>query len=143
MFIGEFHHSIDDKNRIIIPSKFREELDNSFILTRGVDNCLTIYSNDQFNNLIDEMDKLPSTNRSARKYIHVITTRANECEVDKQGRIQIPAYLKEEVGITKECAVLGVKDHVEIWDAETWKHYYDDANENFEDVADELSEYLR
>lgn len=143
MFIGEFHHNIDDKNRIIIPSKFREELEDSFILTRGIDECLTIYSNAQFEALIDSMDKLPGTNSNARKYVHVITTRANVVGVDKQGRIQLPGYLKDEVGITKECAVLGVRDHVEIWDAETWKHYYDDANENFEQVANELSEYLR
>ncbi|MBQ1448272.1 MAG: division/cell wall cluster transcriptional repressor MraZ, partial [Erysipelotrichaceae bacterium] len=72
----------------------------------------------------------------------VISTRAVECSIDKQGRIAIPAYLAEDIGITKECAILGVKDHIEIWDLKTWNEYYKAANENFEQVAESLNEYL-
>jgi MraZ protein len=142
MIIGEFHHNIDDKNRLIIPSKFRDILEDSFILTRGIDPCLNIYSNAEFEKMIEEMDKLPKTNANARRYMHVISTRAVECSIDKQGRIAIPAYLAEDIGITKECAILGVKDHIEIWDLKTWNEYYKAANENFEQVAESLNEYL-
>ena len=143
MLIGEYEHSIDTKGRLIMPSKLKDDIGEKFVITKGLDGCLFVYSQKEWQNFEEKLRAFPLTNKDARALMRSFLAGAMECEVDKQGRIQIPAYLKEEVGITKECAVLGVKDHVEIWDAETWKHYYDDANENFEDVADELSEYLR
>ena len=142
MFIGEYQHNLDTKGRIIIPSKFREELHTTFILTRGLDGCLTIYSLKQWEKLFEEVNKLPTTKKAARQYIRMLTSTASECTLDNQGRIQIPAFLSKPVGIEKECIVIGANDHIEIWDKKTWEEYYVDASNNFEDVAENLSELL-
>ena len=143
MFIGEYTHSLDAKGRIIIPSKFREELQAPFILTRGLDGCLTIYSLEQWQKLLRELEKLPSTKRAARQYIHMLTAKACECIPDKMGRIIIPNYLTAPVNITKDCAVVGVNDHIEIWDKATWDTYFDEASSSFEEVAENLSDLLK
>lgn len=142
MFIGEYSHNLDAKGRIIIPSKFRDELHTTFILTRGFDGCLTIYSLEQWEKLFKEVNKLPTTKKDARQYIHVLTARACECTLDNQGRIQIPSFLSKPVNLTKECVIVGVNDHVEIWDKDTWNKYYDEAAGSFEEVAENLSEFL-
>ena len=142
MFIGEYSHNIDSKGRIIIPSKFRDELDSTFILTRGLDGCFTIYSNSQWNEIFKKLSRLPSTKKATRQYIHMLTSRATECSLDNQGRIQIPSFLAKPVNIVKECVVVGVNDHIEIWDRETWNRYYEEASDQFEEVAEELSEFL-
>lgn len=142
MFIGEYLHNLDAKGRIIIPSKFRDELNSTFILTRGLDGCLTIYSNEQWEKIFAKLSKLPSTKKATRQYIHMLTSRACECSLDNQGRIQIPGYLSKPVNIVKECAIVGVNDHIEIWDRQTWETYYDEASDSFEEVAEELSELM-
>ena len=142
MFIGEYAHSLDAKGRIIIPAKFREELSTTFILTRGLDGCLTIYSHEQWEKIFEQLNKLPSTKKAARQYIHMLTSKACECTLDKQGRIQIPSFLSEPVNIKKNCVIVGVNDHVEIWNQDTWNDYYESASESFEEVAEELSELL-
>ena len=142
MFIGEYSHNLDTKGRIVIPNKFREELQETFILTRGLDGCLTIYSNEQWQTIFRKLSNLPSTKRAARQYIHMLTSRACECSLDKQGRIQIPAYLSDPVNIKKECVVVGVNDHIEIWDKDTWNAYYEEASESYEEIAEELTDFL-
>ena len=142
MFIGEYAHNLDNKGRIIIPSKFRDELHNSFILTRGLDNCLTIYSLEQWQKIVEEINKLPNTKKATRQYIRILTSKASECVLDNQGRIQIPTYLSKDVNITKECVVVGVNDHIEIWDKDTWEAYFKEASDNFEEVAENLSDYI-
>lgn len=143
MFIGEYQHNLDAKGRIIIPSKFRDELHTTFILTRGLDGCLTIYSLEQWDKLFEEINKLPTTKKSARQYIRMLTSTATECTLDNQGRIQIPSFLSKPVNIVKECVVIGANDHIEIWDKTTWDNYYLEASDNFEDVAENLSELLK
>ena len=140
MFIGTYQHNLDAKGRIIIPSKFRGELNLTFILAQGYDGCLTIYSTAQWERLAEEINKLPTTKKDARKYIRTLTSTATECSLDNQGRIQIPSFLAKPKNITKECYVIGVNDHVEIWDKATWDAYYLDASSNFEEVAENLSE---
>jgi len=142
MFIGEYQHNLDSKNRIIIPSKFREELHSTFVLARGLDSCLTIYSLEQWNKMFEEIDKLPTTKKNARMYVRMLTSTASECSPDGQGRIQIPSFLSKPVNITKECVVIGANNHVEIWDKDTWNSYYDEASNNFEDIAENLSELI-
>ena len=142
MFIGEYQHNLDAKGRIIIPSKFRDELNSAFILTRGLDGCLTIYSLKQWDKLFEEVNKLPTTKKAARQYIRMLTSTATECTLDNQGRIQIPAFLSKPVNITKECVVIGANDHIEIWDKAAWEAYYETASESFEEVAENLSELL-
>ena len=135
MFIGEYYHNLDAKGRIIIPAKFRDELNGTFILTRGLDGCLTIYSTEKWEKIFEEINKLPETKKATRQYIRMLTANACECTLDNQGRILIPANLSGSVNITKECVVVGANSHVEIWDKATWNAYMDDASENFEDIA--------
>ena len=143
MFIGEYSHTLDAKGRLIIPSKFREELHTSFILTRGLDGCLTIYSLKQWEKIFEEINKLPDTKKDTRKYIRVLTSNACECSLDNQGRILIPNNLTSAVAIEKECTVVGANDHIEIWNSEAWKKYFEDAAKNFEDVAENLTDLLQ
>ena len=142
MFIGEYSHNLDAKGRIIIPSRFREELHTTFILARGLDGCLTIYSLEQWGKLFDEVNKLPTTKKAARQYIRMLTSTATECSLDNQGRIPIPAFLAKPVNISKECIIIGANDHIEIWDKQVWEDYYSIASENFEEVAENLSDLL-
>jgi len=142
MFIGEYQHNLDAKGRIVVPGKFREELHTTFILTRGLDGCLTIYSLKQWEKMFEELDKLPTTKRAARQYVRMLTSTATECTLDSQGRIQIPGFLSKPVNITKECVVIGANDHIEIWDKQTWENYYIDASNSFEEVAENLSELI-
>jgi len=142
MFIGEYQHNLDAKGRIIIPSKFREELHTTFILTRGLDGCLTIYSLKQWEKLFEEVNKLPTTKKDARSYVRMLTATASECTLDNQGRIAIPSFLSKPVGIEKECVIIGANDHIEIWDKNAWDNYYLEASNSFEDVAENLSELL-
>ena len=142
MFIGEYFHNLDAKGRIIIPSKFREALHASFILTRGLDGCLTIYSQKQWEKMFVEIDKLPTTKKAARQYVRMLTSTATQCELDGQGRIVIPSFLSKPVNIEKECVVIGANDHIEIWDKATWDSYYNEASNSFEEVAENLSELI-
>ena len=142
MFIGEYQHNLDAKSRIIIPSKFRDELHATFVLTRGLDCCLTIYSLEQWNKMFEEINKLPTTKKAARQYIRTLTSTASECSLDNQGRIQIPSYLSKPVNIEKECMIIGVNDHIEIWSKDAWDAYYDDASNSFEEVAENLNELI-
>ena len=143
MFIGEYYHNLDAKGRIIIPAKFRDELNGTFILTRGLDGCLTIYSTEKWEKIFGEINKLPETKKATRQYIRMLTANACECTLDNQGRILIPANLSGSVNITKECVVVGANSHVEIWDKATWNAYMDDASENFEDIAESLSDLIQ
>lgn len=143
MFIGEYYHNLDAKGRIIIPAKFRDELNGTFILTRGLDGCLTIYSTEKWEKIFEEINKLPETRKATRQYIRMLTANACECTLDNQGRILIPSNLSNSVNITKECVVVGANSHVEIWDKGTWTAYMDDASENFEDIAESLSDLIQ
>ena len=142
MFIGEYQHNLDAKGRIVIPGKFRDELHTTFILARGLDGCLTIYSLQQWEKLFEEVNKLPTTKKAARQYIRMLTSTASECTLDSQGRTQIPSFLAKPVNITKECVIIGANDHIEIWDKDTWENYYVEASDNFEEVAENLSDLL-
>ena len=142
MFIGEYSHNLDAKGRLIIPSKFREELHASFILTIGLDGCLTIYSIGQWEKVFEEINKLPDTKKATRKYVRVLASSATECMLDNQGRILIPNKLSKAAGIDKECIIVGANDHIEIWDKNAWENYFNDASKEFEDVAENLSDLL-
>lgn len=142
MFMGEYQHKIDAKGRIIVPANFRDELGDTMIVTRWLDGCLAIYTEEQWNKVYEHLKKLPSTKREARMYTHMIMSKAAECNLDAQGRIRIPSHLAEEANLKKDCVVVGVSDHVEIWDKERWDEYYAVASENFEDIAESLTEFF-
>ena len=142
MFMGEYQHNLDTKGRIIIPAKFRDELGDTMVVTRWLDGCLAIYTMEQWQSLYEKLQILPSTKREARRFTHMIMAKASECTLDTQGRIRLPQPLIQEASLEKACVVIGVSDHVEIWDQEKWNEYYEVASESFEDIAESLTEFF-
>ena len=140
MFIGEYHHSIDDKGRLIIPSKFREELGNNFIITRGIENCLFVYSMESWEKIVNKLETLPFTKKDARAFIRFFLSGASEAEFDKQGRINITSPLISYANITKECVVIGTGDRLEIWSEESWNDFFTSAKDSMSDIAENLFE---
>ncbi|MFB9861440.1 division/cell wall cluster transcriptional repressor MraZ [Salinicoccus siamensis] len=141
MFMGEFKHQLDAKGRLIVPSKFRDELAGHFIITRGLDQCLFGYPLDEWAQMEQKMSTLPLTRKDARKFMRMFFSGAAEVEVDKQGRINIPANLREYAGLKKECTVIGVAHRIEIWDTDKWTSFYDDSEAHYEDIAEELIDF--
>ncbi|AKA70247.1 division/cell wall cluster transcriptional repressor MraZ [Clostridium scatologenes] len=139
MFIGEYEHALDSKNRIIIPSKFREELGSKFILTKGLDGCLYAYTMDEWSVLEDKLRKLPLTSKNARAFVRFFFSGANEMELDKQGRTLIPQSLLEYGEIKKEIVSIGVSNRLEIWSKEKWIQY-NSSNIDFDKIAEQMSE---
>lgn len=139
MFIGEYNHGVDNKNRIIIPSKFREELGESFILTKGLDNCLYIYPMEEWKILEEKLRKLPLTNKDARAFVRFFFSGANEISIDKQGRALIPQNLIKYANINKDIVSIGVATRIEIWGREKWEEY-NDTNIDYEQIAEKMSE---
>ena len=123
MFIGEHQHSIDDKGRLIIPSKFREDLGYEFIMTKGLDNCLFVYPKSEWQMVEEKLKTLPLTNRDARAFIRFFFAGASECTLDKQGRVLVPANLREHSKLEKEAVIIGVSTRMEIWSKEEWDAY--------------------
>ena len=121
MLLGEYNNKLDDKGRVSIPAKFREDLGHSFVVTKGLDNCLFAYSKEEWATFESKLKSLPLTNPNARNFIRFFFARATECETDKQGRINIPQNLREYAGLKKEVYVVGVSTRVEIWDKEKWE----------------------
>ena len=138
MFMGEFHHNIDDKSRIVLPSKFRDELGESFVVTRGLDGCLFVYSKEEWVNIVNRLKKLPFTKKDARTFLRFFLSGATECQFDKQGRVALPNTLVNYAELKKECIIIGVNDRLEIWSKEIFEAYF---NQNEKDVSD-LSEKL-
>ncbi len=136
MFVGEYNHSLDSKGRLIIPSRFRDALGDTFMVTKGLDGCLSIYDMEGWKNLEAKLQALPLTNANARKFTRFMLGGAIECEVDKQGRILIPSNLREFAHLTKDVALVGVGGRIEIWDKETWTQVsaYDDMEEIAENM---------
>lgn len=139
MFIGEYEHALDSKNRIIVPSKFREELGNKFILTKGLDGCLYAYPLSEWATLEEKLKKLPLTSKNARAFVRFFFSGANEMETDKQGRALIPQSLLEYAAVKKEIVSIGVSNRVEIWSKESWEEY-NNSNIDFDDIAEQMSE---
>ena len=140
MFIGEYQHSIDTKNRAIMPSKLREKLGDDFVMTKGLDNCLFIYSMHEWKIVEDKLKNLPMTNKDARAFVRFFFAGASECELDKQGRMLIPSNLKEYAKIDKDIVIVGVSTRIELWSLEEWNRFNSDANISYEDVAEKMSQ---
>jgi len=139
MFIGEYKHAIDSKNRMIVPSKFREGLDSSFVLTKGLDGCLYAYPMNEWKELEKKLRALPLTSKDARAFVRFFFSGANEINIDKQGRALIPQTLKEYAAIEKEIVSIGVASRIEIWSNEKWESY-NESDIDFEAIAEKMSE---
>ena len=138
MFMGEYHHSLDEKGRIIIPSKFRDELGESFVLTRGLENCLFVYAMNEWNKIVDNLKKLPFTKKDARNFTRFFLSGATVVELDKQGRINISSPLVNYADLEKECIIVGVNDRLEIWSKDKWENFFNENSENLSDIAENL-----
>lgn len=141
MFMGEYQHNIDMKGRMIVPAKFREGLGESFVLTRGLDQCLFAYPMDEWKILEEKLKKLPLTKKDARKFTRFFFSGAVECEVDKQGRINIPQPLRTYSKLEKECIVIGVSSRVEVWSKDIWEDYFTESEESFAEIAENLMDF--
>lgn len=141
MFMGEFQHSIDDKGRIIIPAKFRDPLGQSFVITRGLDQCLFVYPMEEWAVMEQKLKALPLMKSDARAFTRFFFSGATECELDKQGRVNLPPNLREYAKMDKECVVLGVSNRVEIWSKGIWEQYYSQSEETFNDIAEKLVDF--
>ncbi|WP_226037977.1 division/cell wall cluster transcriptional repressor MraZ [Aquibacillus saliphilus] len=141
MFMGEFQHSIDTKGRIIVPAKFREGLGDMFVLTRGLDQCLFAYPMNEWRILEDKLKKLPLTKKDARAFTRFFFSGAVECEVDKQGRINIPAPLRKYATLDKECVVIGVSNRIEFWSNNQWETYVEESEESFAEIAENMMDF--
>lgn len=140
MFIGEYNHSLDPKNRLIIPAKFREQLGEAFVMTKGLDNCLFVYSIDEWRVVEEKLKSLPMTNKDARAFVRFFFAGASECEIDKQGRTLVPSNLKDYANIDKDVVIIGVSTRIEIWSLEQWNKFNNDADISYEDVAEKMSQ---
>ena len=137
MFMGEYNYTIDDKGRITIPAKFREELGTNFIVTRGLDKCLFIYPKLEWDNVISKYKELPNT-KDARAFMRFFLSGASLTDYDKQGRINISSPLKSYANLNKDCVIIGVNERIEIWDKESWENFINDNEENLSDIAEKL-----
>ncbi len=140
MFLGEYSHNIDDKNRLAIPAKFRSDLKQGAVITRGLDNCLFLFTKKDWQNLVDKISQLPLTQANARSFSRMMLMGAMEVELDKLGRILIPDYLKQFATLKKQVVVGGVLNRIEIWDEAKWQTYKNKAESNVEEVAEGMRE---
>ncbi|WP_438770914.1 MULTISPECIES: division/cell wall cluster transcriptional repressor MraZ [unclassified Enterococcus] len=141
MLMGEFRHNIDAKGRLIVPSKLREELGEQFVLTRGLDGCLFGYPMSEWNELESKLNDMPLAKKDARTFVRFFYSAATECELDKQGRINIPNTLRNYATITKECVIVGVSNRIEIWNEAKWQEFSEAAEENFNEIAENMIDF--
>lgn len=140
MLIGEYLHTIDQKNRVSVPSKFRERLGKRVILTRGLDRCLFLYAISDWQEIADRLSKLPVGKAENRSFIRAIIAGATDVETDGLGRILVPDYLKVYAGLKESAMIIGVYSRIEIWSPEVWSDYRESALENVDAVAEKLGE---
>lgn len=138
MFIGEYSHLIDAKKRVAIPSKFRAELKNKAVITRGLDNCLFVYPLKTWEDLADKLGKLPVGEAGTRSFIRLMLAGAVDVDIDKQGRVLVPDYLKQYAGLNKNIVVVGVYNRLEIWDLAKWNKYKRGAEKQTDKIAEQL-----
>lgn len=141
MFMGEYQHSVDEKGRMIIPAKFREHLGSSFVMTRGLDQCLFAYPKSEWAALEQKLKTLSLMKSDARAFTRFFFSGAAECEFDKQGRVNIPSNLREYAKLDKDCVVLGVSNRMEIWSKEAWESYFQQSEESFNEIAEKLVDF--
>lgn len=138
MFMSEYQHNIDAKGRLFIPARFREGLGDSFIITKGLDGCLFVYTRDEWDALEQKLKSLPFTRGDARAFVRFFFSGAAICEVDKQGRVLIPGNLREYARLEKDAVIIGVSTRVEIWSKEQWEQYSARAAASYEEIAEKL-----
>ncbi|MBU7592009.1 division/cell wall cluster transcriptional repressor MraZ [Metabacillus halosaccharovorans] len=141
MFMGEYHHTIDIKGRMIVPSKFREGLGETFVVTRGLDQCLFVYPMSEWIIIEEKLKALPLTKKDARAFTRFFFSGATECEIDKQGRVNIATPLLQYAKLEKECVVIGVSNRIELWSKSIWENYVAEQEDSFEEIAENMIDF--
>lgn len=138
MFIGEYSHSIDAKKRLAIPSKFRRDFKGKAVITRGLDNCLFVYPVGTWKEIAGKLGNMPVGESSTRSFVRLMLSGAIDVEVDSQGRVLVPEYLKKYAGIGREAVVAGLFNRLEVWDKAAWEKYKSNAEKNQDEIAEQL-----
>ena len=136
MLMGEYSHSLDTKGRLIMPAKLRQDIGDTFILTKGLDGCLFAFSQTEWNNFEEKLKSLPLSDKNARNFVRFFLSGATECEIDKQGRFLIPTNLRTAANLEKDAIIIGVGTRIEIWNKETWEKCDEEIS------ADEIAENM-
>lgn len=139
--MGEYRHNVDEKGRMIIPAKFRDGLGSSFVMTRGLDRCLFVYPSEEWRKLENQLKELPFTKKDARAFTRFFFSGAAECELDKQGRVNIASPLREFAQLEKECVIIGVSNRVEVWSKENWETYFAESEDSFSEIAENIVDF--
>ena len=140
MFIGEYNHNLDDKGRLAIPAKFRAVLKKGAVVTKGLDNCLFLYSKEQFQKIAQKFAALPISQAKARAFARHMLAGAMDVSFDNQGRVTLPEYLRQFSGLKKGIIIAGLYNHLEIWDEKAWQNYKQEAEKNSNSIAEELGD---
>lgn len=138
MFFGTYTPRLDDKGRLVLPAKFRDELAEGLVVTRGQERCLTVWSLADFGQLTERLKQAPVTNRAARDYVRMLFSAASQEVPDKQGRISVPQVLREYASIDRDVMVIGAMNRVEIWDPNAWRTYSEEQESKFSEISDEI-----
>lgn len=138
MFMGEYNHTVDTKGRLIIPSKFRELLGEEFIVTKGLDGCLFVFPQNEWHIFEEKLRTLPLTQKGARQFTRFFVAGATPCELDKQGRILLPATLREFAGLDKDVVLAGMLNRIEIWSKAKWTE--NNAYDDMDDIAEQMTD---
>ncbi len=138
MFIGQYQHTIDGKGRVIMPARFRDRLGETFVVTRGLDQCLFIYTMHEWERLAGSLESLQFTRRDHRTFTRFFFSGAAEVQLDSQGRCLIPPHLREHAGLERDLMIIGVSGRIEIWSLKGWEVYKEDAAISFEDIAEKI-----
>lgn len=138
MFLGEYQHSLDAKGRITIPARFREELGEKFVATKGLDNCIFLYPMEEWKTIEEKLRSLPFTRADVRSFARFFFSGASEMEIDRQGRTLIPVNLREYASIDRDLIIIGVGSRIEIWSATNWGRYTLEAESSYEEIAESM-----
>ncbi len=136
--MGEYHHNLDSKGRVVMPSKFREKLQNEFVIARGIEKCLYVYTLEDWNKLVQKLNTLSFTKKDTRIFIRAFFSGATTCETDTQGRTTIPSSLISYASINKEITIIGASDHIEIWDKDMFDTFLMENEDNLSNIAENL-----
>ena len=140
MFIGEYQHNLDDKGRLAIPVKFRSELLKGAVVTRGLDSCLFLYTKKEWEKLAEKLSNLPISQSNSRAFSRLMLAGAMDVEIDKQGRVVLPEYLRSFAGLKKNTIIAGLYSRVEIWDEEAWNKYKTQTESQSNEIAERMGE---
>lgn len=140
MLMGEYVHTIDAKGRVILPADFRAELGEHFIITKGLDNCLFVYAQSEWERLSEKLRQLPLSKPEARAFVRFFFSGARTLECDKQGRFLVPPNLRTYATLAKDVVLIGVSNRIELWAKDAWESYNDEINPSVTQIAETLAE---